>query len=126
MLEAKLQKNKLLLLRHIEESHALKSLLDTPDKDMLFCPTVSVNKDGKMMSLVVLRHRQGRMASQTEGRLGGESGKLQLHSSDQQLWAAASNPAFDNFGYKCQRQRERRRSSELVRMRVSLSLSFDF
>lgn len=50
MLEAKLQENKL-LLKCMKESGALKSLLDTPYKYVLFCPTVSVNKDGKITEM---------------------------------------------------------------------------
>lgn len=53
MLEAKLQENKL-LLKCIKESGALKSLLDTPYKYVLFCPTVSVNKDGKITEMPVV------------------------------------------------------------------------
>lgn len=52
MLEAKLQENKL-LLKCIKESDALKSLLDTPHKHVLFCPTVSVIKDGKITEMPV-------------------------------------------------------------------------
>lgn len=95
MLEAKLQENKL-LLKCIKESDALKSLLDTPHKHVLFCPTVSVNKDGKITGMpgfffcvvtisiqpCVLRHHQGHVTSQTAGQVGGGSVKLQLSSSE--------------------------------------------
>lgn len=97
MLEAKLQENKL-LLKCIKESDALKSLLDTPHKHVLFCPTVSVNKDGKITEMpglfffvcvvpipiqpCVLRHHQGHVTSQTAGQAGGGSVKLQLSSSE--------------------------------------------
>lgn len=76
------------LLKCFEECGALKSLLDTPYKYVLFCLTVSVRIACFFCVITisiqpcVLRHHPGHMTSQKGGQVGRGSVKLQLSSRE--------------------------------------------